>query len=94
MDTDNSLEFDMFENVRHNLTQVLVRAGRDQIEAERIALYLVQGVRDVPRLISALARGNKADAEVLHTLLSVLDNAGALYKARDVMLGVHSDAAH
>ena len=88
MEHDNSLEFDMFESVRHNLTEVLMRAGHDEIEAERAALYLVQGVRDVPRLITALARGNRPDAEVLRALRGVLESAGSLEKARDVLLGL------
>ena len=94
MEEDNSLEFDMFENVRHNLTKVLVREGRELLEAERIALYVVQGMREVPRLINALAKGTRPDAEVLAVLLSVLNNAAALDKAKHVMLGIDDKIVH
>ena len=43
---DTSSEFDMFEDVRRKLTEIFLRGGRELIEAERIALYIVQGVRD------------------------------------------------
>ncbi len=38
---DTSSEFDMFEDVRRKLTELLLRAGREVREAERIALYIV-----------------------------------------------------
>ncbi|HYO63949.1 MAG TPA: hypothetical protein VER08_09990 [Pyrinomonadaceae bacterium] len=88
MEEDNSLEFDLYENVRQNLTQVLVRSGRELIEAERIALYVVQGIRDVPKLISLLARGNRPDAEVLLALMNLLEDASALNKAKELVLGL------
>ncbi|HEX8476543.1 MAG TPA: hypothetical protein VF666_21275 [Pyrinomonadaceae bacterium] len=93
---DNSLEFDMFEDVRLNLTGVLMRSGRERIEAERIALYIVQGVREVPKLLSALAYGDDtgADAQVLEMLHGLLDNAPALLKARDIMLGLDDQPLH
>ncbi len=94
MDEDNSLEFDIFENVRHNLTGVLVREGRELIEAERIALYVVQGIRDVPKLVNALTRGNKPDSQVLLALLSVLDNAQALDRAKTILLGLEDKNMH
>ncbi|HYP53467.1 MAG TPA: hypothetical protein VEQ42_07995 [Pyrinomonadaceae bacterium] len=88
MEEDNSLEFDLYENVRQNLTQVLVRSGRELIVAERIALYVVQGVRDVPKLISSLSRGNRPDAEVLLALMNLLEDASALNKAKELVLGL------
>lgn len=94
MDEDNSLEFDMFENVRHNLTGVLVREGRDPIEAERISLYVVQGIREVPKLLTALLKGNKPDTQVLLALLGVLDNAPALEKAKVILLGLDDKTLH
>jgi len=88
MEEDNSLEFDLYENLRQNLTQVLVRSGRELIEAERIALYVVQGIRDVPKLIASLSRGNRPDAEVLLALMNLLEDASALHKAKDLVLGL------
>ena len=94
MEEDNSLEFDLYESVRQNLTQVLVRSGRELIEAERISLYVVQGIRDVPKLISALARGNRPDAEVLLALMNLLEDASALHKAKDIVLGLENKNVH
>ena len=51
---DTSLEFDMFEDIRRKLVEVFVREGRARLEAEKIALYVVQGVRDVPKLLTVL----------------------------------------
>lgn len=93
---DNSLEFDMFEDVRVNLTGVLTRNGHERIEAERIALYVVQGVREVPKLLSALAHGDdaEADAQVVEVLQGVLDNASSLVKAKNLMLGIDDPPMH
>lgn len=93
---DNSLEFDMFEDVRLNLTGMLIRNGHERIEAERIALYIVQGIRDVPKLLSALSHGDdaEADAQVVEVLHGVLDNATALVKAKSIMLGLDDPPVH
>ena len=84
---DNSLEFDMFEDMRRKLVELLVAERYERIEAEKIALYVVQGVREVPKLLSALAKIRAdARAEVLETLHDVLENAWALDKAKALML--------
>lgn len=90
-DDDSSLEFDLFEDMRRKLLELLMRDGRDEIEAERISLYVIQGVRDTPKLLAALARGNHPDAEVLASLKTVLDNAAPLNKARTLLLGLDDD---
>jgi hypothetical protein len=84
---DTSLEFDMFEDIRRKLVEVFVREGRTRIEAEKIALYVVQGVRDVPKLLTILTE-EEVDAEILHALHSFLDDASALDKAREMLIGL------
>lgn len=93
---DTSMEFDMFEDVRRNLTEVLMREGRELIEAERIALYVVQGVREVPKFLTSLSRGIKPEAhrEIFEALQVVLDNAAALIKAKNVLLGIDDKIIH
>jgi hypothetical protein len=86
---DNSLEFDMFEDVRRKLVEFYQREGRERIEAEKIALYLVQGIRETPKLIAMIAEAEShAAQEVNDCITSVLDNATALEKARAVLLGL------
>ncbi len=46
---DTSLELDMFEDARQKLCQVFMLEGHLRLDAERLAFYVVQGVRDVPR---------------------------------------------
>ena len=89
---DTSSEFDMFEDVRRKLTEVLLREGRELIEAQRIALYIVQGVRDVPKFLTALAETSADEREhVLPLLYLVLDNAAALERARRLLLGIDQE---
>ena len=87
---DTSIEFDMFEEVRRNLVEALVGEGYDTLEAQRIALYVVQGVREVPKLMSALAKGSGPHSrrQILDSLHTVLDNALALDKARACFTGL------
>jgi glycerol-3-phosphate dehydrogenase len=88
---DTSLEFDMFEDIRRKLVEVFVREGRSRLEAEKIALYVVQGVRDVPKLLTILTE-KEVDAEILHALHNFLEDASALDKARELLLGLdHRD---
>lgn len=93
MPEENSLEFDKFESARRNLTAALERAGRDEIEAERIALYVVQAIRHVPKLLSALTKESTADSdgEILQALQSVLDGATSLSKAAHLLHGDDGD---
>jgi hypothetical protein len=88
---DTSLEFDMFEDIRRKLVEVFIREGRTRLEAEKIALYIVQGVRDVPKLLTILTE-EEGDAEILSALSSFLEDATALDKARKILLGLdHPD---
>ena len=88
---DTSLEFDMFEDIRRKLVEVFVREGRTRLEAEKIALYVIQGMRDVPKLLTILTE-EEADAKILHALYSFLEDATALDKARKILLGLdHQD---
>jgi len=94
MTDDSSIEFDMFEDARRNLVEALVKSGHDQIEAERVSLYVVQGIREVPRLLSTLARGNASEPGIINLLNKVLDNASALAKARAILLGLDDQIVH
>lgn len=86
---DTSLEFDMFEDARQRLVAVLIGEGRDRLEAEKIALYVVQGLRDMPKLITMLSEARShSPAKIIEALNSVLDNASALEKARALLLGL------
>jgi hypothetical protein len=79
---DTSLEFDLYESMRRRLARVLAAEGRDEISAERAALYVMQGVREVPGLLNALASRSTSDTETRALLDAVLDNAASLERAR------------
>ena len=86
---DNSLEFDMFEDARRRLVKVLVSEGRERLDAEKIALYVVQGMREMPKLVKMLSEARSHPrAEILSTLVLVLENAAALEKARILLLNL------
>jgi len=84
---ESSLEYDLFESMRRRLARVLASDGREEVEAERIALYVMQGVREVPKLLNALASDNTPDGEARDILNVVLDNAASLERARALLLG-------
>ena len=89
---DNSLEFDMFEDVRRRLVEVLVSEGRERLDAEKIALYVVQGLREMPKLVKMLSESRSHPrAEILSTLRLVLENATALERAREMLLGLEAE---
>jgi hypothetical protein len=90
---ESSLEYDLFENMRRRLARVLVVEGREEIEAERIALYVMQGLREVPKLLNALASSNTPDGEARDLLNVVLDNAASLERARSLLLGLDDEVA-
>ena len=94
MKDESSLEFDMFEDVRRTLTEVLVAQGRDLIEAERVALYVVQGIRDVPKFLTTIVRGDKTDADIRKALDAVLENSTALERARAILSGQDDQIVH
>ena len=78
----------MFEDIRRKLVEVFVREGRTRLEAEKIALYVVQGVRDVPKLLTILTEEER-DAEILRAIRSFLEDAAtALDRAREILLGL------
>lgn len=86
---DNSLEFDMFEDVRRKLAEFYQGEGRERIEAEKIAFYIVQGIRETPKLIATIAEADShTKQEINQCINSVLENAAALEKARAVLLGL------
>lgn len=83
---DSSMEFDLFEDARQRLTEFLIVEGRDSLEAERIASYVVQGVRGVPKLLSMLHQSDAYSADRTRAALeAVLTNAPALDKARRML---------
>ena len=84
---ESSLEYDLFESMRLRLARLLMVSGHEQIEAERIALYVMQGLREVPRLLNALASGNTPQEETRDILKLVLDNADSLERARAMLAG-------
>jgi hypothetical protein len=84
---DNSLEFDMFEDARRRLVELLVTEGCERLDAEKIALYVVQGLREMPKFVKMLSESRThTRAEILSTLMLVLENASALEKARIMLL--------
>jgi len=84
---DISLEFDMFEDMRRRLVEVLVSEGRERLDAEKIALYVVQGLREMPKLLKILSESRSHPrAEIIATLKLVLENGRALEKAREMLL--------
>jgi hypothetical protein len=89
---DTSLEFDMFEDMRRRLVEVLVSEGRERLDAEKIALYVVQGLREMPKLVKLLSESRSHPrAEIISTLKLMLENASALEKAREMLLGLEAD---
>ena len=89
---DTSLEFDMFEDVRRRLVEFYQSEGRERLEAEKVALYLVQGIRDIPKLIAMIGEVNAhTKGELTQAITSVLDNASALEKARAILHGIDNE---
>lgn len=90
--SESSLEYDLFENMRRRLARLLAAEGLEEIEAERIAIYVMQGVREVPKLLNILASKNTSDAEARDILNLVLDGAASLERARALLLGIDEAA--
>jgi hypothetical protein len=85
--TDPSLEFDVFELARQRLVEVFTAGGRERLEAEKIALYIVEGLQHVPKLLNVLTRIKQPEeAEILDALGPVLNEVGALDKAKQMLL--------
>jgi hypothetical protein len=85
--TDPSIEFDFFEVVRVRLVEALTAGGHELIEAERVALYVVEGARPVSKLLKVTTGSQPAaHEEVREVLERLLDEVPALEKARRIML--------
>lgn len=85
--TDPSLEFDTFEYMRSRLTDAFVEGGHEPLEAAKIALYVVQGVRHVPKLLRLFTVEKTPTLdEILDALGPVLDEAPTLGKAKRLLL--------
>lgn len=85
--TDPSLEFDVFEMARQRLVEVFTAGGRERLEAEKIALYIVEGLQHVPKLLNVLTRIKEPESsEILDALGPVLDESVALDKAKRMLL--------
>ena len=92
---DNSMEFDMLEDARRKLVETLTRDGRDPLVAERIALYVIQGLRETPKLLDSLSEfRSRTDAETMRCLRAVMENVNALEKARDLFFGIEEPKVH
>ena len=90
--TDPSLEFDVLEMARQRLVKVFSDGGHERLEAEKIALYVVEGLRHVPNLLNVLTRVKApSQDEILDALGPVLDEAVALDKAKLMLLRVDED---
>ena len=89
---ESSLEYDLFESMRRRLARLLAAEGLEGIEAERVALYVMQGVREVPKLLNALASSNTSDAEARDILNLVLEGAASVERARALLLGIDESA--
>lgn len=86
--TDPSLEFDAFEAVRLRLANVLCARGYELVEAERIALYVVEISRPVAHLLNVLGVVNPPAEDVLDALGKVIDEAPTLAKAQQLLLRI------
>ncbi len=83
---DTSIEFDMFEDARRKLVEIFEGEGHAPLKAEKIALYVVQGIREMPKLLTVLSEfDSRSHAQILVAVRAVLDKGAALDKAR-VML--------
>lgn len=88
---DSSIEFDLYEDARQHLTEFLEKDGHEQLEAERIAFYIIQGVRGIPKLISLLNQTEQCSSLQLRAALNgVFDNLNLLNKAQ-IILNANSD---
>ncbi len=84
---DNSIEFDMYEEIRRKLSQHLINQGKSMIDAERIALYTVQGIRAMPKLMTVLSQTSVyQDAQISQALRDMLEGALPLTKARAILI--------
>ena len=84
---DNSIEFDLYEEIRRKLSKHLIDQGKSMIDAERIALYTVQGIRAMPKLMTVLSQTSvHQDAQITQALHDALEGALPLNKARAIFM--------
>lgn len=82
---DSSIEFDMYEEIRRKLSEYLIGQGKSMIDAERIALYTVQGIQAVPKLLTVLSQTSvHRNAQISAALRDTLEGAIPLSKARAI----------
>ena len=82
-----SLEFDVMEMARLRLVEALMSMGHPILEAERIALYVTQGLRHAPHFLRLVTRLDvPAAAEILEALDHLLGEAYVLEKAKFLLL--------
>ena len=87
--TDPSIEFDFFEVVRVSIVEALAAGGHELIEAERVALYVVEGARPASKLLRMTAGGRPpTHEEVREALARLLDAVPSLERARRIMLRI------
>lgn len=93
--TDPSLEFDIFEMARQRLVEVFSGGGHEPLEAEKIALYIIEGLQHVPKLLNVLTRMKAPTREeILDALGPVLDEAIAFEKAKQKLLHIKASQEH
>ncbi len=90
-DSTGSLEFNRFEDVRRVLVDALIEEGFEELKAEKVALYVVEGMRDVSRLITQVAHSDESESrKILSALRNMLESTKAFDKARAIMLSFDS----
>jgi hypothetical protein len=89
---DSSIEFDLYEDARQRLTRFLEIEGHNQLDAERVAFYIVQGVRAAPKLISLLNQSEESSpTQIRAALNAVFDNLNLLNKAQLILSKVSNE---
>jgi hypothetical protein len=92
-DSTSSLEFNRFEDVRRALVDALIEEGLEDIKAEKVALYVVEGLRDVSRLITQVAHSDESEShKILTALRNMLESTKAFDKARAILLAANPPA--
>ena len=91
---DSSIEFDMYEEIRRKLSAYLIGQGKSMIDAERIALYTVQGIQAMPKLLTLLSQTDvHQNAQISTAFRDTLEGAVPLSKARAIFLSEGDEEA-
>jgi hypothetical protein len=86
-DSTGSLEFNRFEDIRRALVDALIEEGFEDLKAEKVALYVVEGMRDVSRLITQVAHSDESEShKILLALRKMLESTKSFDKARAILL--------